>query len=358
MRGVLVRNGQFELVDGLSVRDPGPHEVKVAVEASGICRSDLLLLEHPSPSPAVMGHEGAGRVTEVGADVEGISVGDRVAVTCQRPCMRCDQCARGRFSACPTSMADTQPLFELEGEPIRSVARSSSLCETIVVDALQAHVVDGLSAPAAALIGCAVSTGYGMVANVGRLQAGETVVVFGVGGIGINSIQTARLLGARRIVAVDVNQDKADVAARFGADEFISAYIGESTEDLAARVRAAAHGAVDVVVEGTGVPTVVEAGLASLAPGGRLALVGIPTKPVASQFDLMDVMGRHLRIEGALNGGCDPFVDMPNIVRFAESKRLNLEDQVSHRFGLPQIRDAIEALESGKTMRVVVEMAN
>jgi S-(hydroxymethyl)glutathione dehydrogenase / alcohol dehydrogenase len=356
MQGVIARNGRYELVEDLEVRETGPHEVKVAVTASGICRSDLLLLEQPAPYPTVLGHEAAGRVVEIGSAVEGLSIGDQVAVTCQRPCLRCEQCARGRYSACPTSMSDPSEPFTHRGEPVRSLARSSSLCETIVVDALQAHRVDHLSAGAAALLGCAVSTGYGMVAKVGDLRAGESVAVFGVGGIGINSIQTAHLLGARRIVAIDVNPAKEAIARQFGADAFVTAGIGEAADGLAERVREAAMGPVDVVVEGTGVPSVVTAGLATLASGGRLALVGIPVTPTGVPFDLMDLMGRHLRVEGALNGACDPFVDMPNIVRYAENGRLNLEDQISHRFPLDEIDRAIDALRSGETMRVVVEI--
>lgn len=357
MRGVIVRNGKLDLVDDLEVRSPRRSEVKVQVEASGICRSDLLLMEFPDPSPAVMGHEAAGVVTEVGADVVGLKLGDRVAVTCQRPCLRCADCARHRYSACLTSMSDPSDPFSWRGESVRSVARSSSLASEIVVDQLQAHRIDNVSPGAAALVGCAVSTGFGMVQNVARLQAGESVVVIGVGGIGINSIQTARLLGARRVVAVDVNESKADLARQFGADSFVAAKPGEAPAEMSERLLAEIGGPVDAVIEGTGRAEVIEGALGLLARGGRLALVGIPTEVVPGHFDVMDLMARHITISGALNGACDPFVDMPNIVQLVEQGRLDLESQVSHRFPLERFEDAIAALQTGDTLRVVVDVA-
>lgn len=356
MRGVIVRDGKLNLVDDLEVRAPGPREVRVRVESSGLCRSDLLLMEFPDPTPAVMGHEAAGVIVEVGDEVRGLAVGDQVAVTCQRPCMRCGDCARQRYSACATSMADPTSPFDWRGEPVRSIARSSSLATEIVVDELQAHRVNGASAAAAALIGCAVSTGYGMVRNSAGLRAGESVAVIGVGGIGINSIQTARLLGASKIVAIDVNPQKAALARKFGADIFIEARPGESATEMSARVLAEVGEPVDAVIEGTGRPEVIGGALGMLARGGRLALVGIPTTVDPAHFDVMDLMARHITITGALNGACDPFVDMPNIVQLVEQQRLDLESQISHRFPLDQYEEAIATLRSGQSLRVVIDV--
>lgn len=358
MRALLVENGAMRLVEDLEVRPPGPHEVRVAISASGICRSDLLLLEYPRDEPTALGHEGAGVVAEVGDLVTTVSVGDPVAVTCQRPCNRCEQCARGRFSACPTTMADPTPPFSIAGEPVLSMARSSSMASQVVVDELQVHRVPDLDLGGAALLGCAVSTGFGMVANVGELQRGERVAVIGVGGIGINSIQGARLLGACHIVAIDVNPKKADLALQFGADQFILADPSESPDQMAARITAEMGGPVDVVVEGSGVPAVVTGSLGMLNIGGRLALVGIPVGGGDSHFDLNDAMMRHLTIRGALNGGCDPFVDMPHLVRLARSGLVDLEAQVTHRFPLDDYKEAFDMLQSGEALRVVIDMTS
>ncbi|WP_448623522.1 zinc-binding dehydrogenase [Geodermatophilus sp. URMC 64] len=356
MNGVIVQDGKLTLADDLEVRSPGPREVSIRVLASGLCRSDLLLMEFPMPDPAVMGHEAAGVVQAVGCEVTTVAVGQQVAVTCQRPCLRCPDCARGRYSACPTSMDDPIPPFTWRGEPVRSIARSSSLATEIVVDEMQVHPISSVGPAAAALVGCAVSTGYGTVRNVAKVAAGESVAVIGVGGIGINSVQTARLLGARRVIAVDVNPAKADLAHRFGADVFVHVEPGMPAEQMAARVREQAGAPVDAVIECTGHAPVLAASLAILDRGGRLALVGIPTRTPTAEFDVMDVMSRHLTIAGALNGACDPFVDMQNIVQLVEQGRLDLDSQVSHRFPLNEVEDAIDALRGGDVLRVVVDM--
>jgi S-(hydroxymethyl)glutathione dehydrogenase/alcohol dehydrogenase len=316
------------------------------------------MLEFPDSRPAVMGHEAAGVVGAVGSEVADVTVGQMVAVTCQRPCMRCSACARGLYSACSASMDDPNPPFSWRGEPVRSIARSSSLASQIVVDELQVHPMSAVSAAAAALIGCAVTTGYGMVRNVARLQTGELIAVIGVGGIGINSIQTSRLIGARRIVAVDINPDKADVACKFGADQFVHVDPSWSAEQVTEHVLAQAGERFDAVIEGTGHPTMISAALAVLAKGGRLAVVGIPTTSMTGEFNVMDVMARHITIAGALNGACNPFVDMPDLVRLAEQGRIDLENQISHRFPLNRYDEAIAALRGGKTLRVVIDMCH
>jgi Zn-dependent alcohol dehydrogenase len=356
MHGVVVQDGKLTLADDLEVRSPGPHEVGIRVLASGLCRSDLLLLELPMPDPAVLGHEAAGVVQAVGSEVTSVAVGQQVAVTCQRPCLRCGDCARGRYSACLTSMDDPTPPFSWRGRPVRSIARSSSLATEIVVDELQVHPIASIGPAAAALVGCAVSTGYGTVRNVAKVAAGESVAVIGVGGIGINSVQTARLLGARHIVAVDVNPAKADLAKQFGADLFVHVEPGMSAEQMAARLQEQIRGPVDAVIECTGQSSVIAASLAVLDRGGRLALVGIPTRTPTAEFDVMDVMSRHITISGALNGACDPFTDMQNIVQLVEQGRLDLESQVSHRFPLSEVDAAIDALRGGDVLRVVVDV--
>ncbi|MGW4340352.1 zinc-binding dehydrogenase [Rhodococcus koreensis] len=356
MRGVVVENGSITLADDLEVRPPGPHEVGVQVVASGLCASDLILLTAPDPTPAVLGHEAAGIVTSVGEHVEDIAVGQLVSVTCQRPCMKCKACASRLYSACATTMYDPDPLFRWRGQPVRSLARVSSLASQITVDAFQVHPISNLDAPAAALIGCAVSTGYGSVRNIARVDSTDSVVVIGVGGIGINSIQTARLLGARHIVAVDTNADKDALSLQFGADQFVHVDPSWSVSELADHLSAAIGDTVDVVIECTGQPTVIAASVALLGIGGRLALVGIsPRNPVA-ELDIPAVMAKHITVSSGYNGACDPFVDFPTIVRLAEQGRLDLAGQVSHRFPLDRIDEAISALRGGKVLRVVVDM--
>lgn len=356
MLGVIVQNGELELADDLEVRPPEPHEVTVRVFASGLCRSDLIPLAEPAPDAMVLGHEAAGVVEEVGADVADVTVGQLVAVTCPVPCNRCDACARGLFTACATSFGFGHAPFTRQGEPVLALARVSSLAELITVDAFQVHPVANLDAPAASLIGCAVSTGYGMTRNVAKVRTGDAVIVFGVGGIGINSIQTAHLLGARRVVAVDVNPDKAAVASEFGATDFVAIAVGDSSEAITQKIQDAIGQKVDAVVDCTGQPAVLEASQRLLKAGGRLGLVGIPRSGTTVALDINAAMYNHIEIAGALNGACDPFVDIPDIVQLAEQGRLNLADQVSHRWPLAQYQEAIDALRAGDVLRVVIDM--
>lgn len=352
MRGVLVQNGELALVDDLEVRPPRANEVSVRVVASGLCRSDLLPIAEPRPAAMVLGHEAAGVVQAVGADVAGIEPGQQVAVSCPVPCNRCEACARGLFTACEHGFGIDEAPFIRRGKPVLSLARVSSLAEQITVDAFQVHPVHTLEPAAAALVGCAVSTGYGMVRNVVKLKTGESIIVVGAGGIGVNTIQTARFLGASRIVAIDVNPAKEQVARRFGADVFVTIQSGEPVEAIVAAV----GDKVDAVVDCSGQPAVIEAAQRLLKPGGRLGLVGIPRAGTTAAIDIGAAMYNHITISGALNGACNPFVDIPDIVRLAEHGRLDLAGQVSHHFPLADVETAIQALRDGDVLRAVVDM--
>ncbi|MGW2182929.1 zinc-binding dehydrogenase [Streptomyces sp. NPDC001732] len=311
------------------------------------------------PAHAVHGHEGAGIIEEVGSAVTGLVVGQRVAVTCRRPCMRCAACARGLYTACATGMDDPAAPFSRNGRPVRSFARSSSPAEHVVIDELQAHPIgDDLDMAGAALVGCAVSTGVGMVRNLARLKPGQSVAVFGIGGIGINSIQAARLGGAGRIVAVDINPAKEDLARRFGADAFVAVDPKADAAETAEHLLRAIGRHVDVVVEATGQPTMIRAGLSILEIGGTPAQAGIPTRVPDASFGITDLMMRHLSIRGALNGATNPFTDPQVLVQAAQRGDLELASQVTHRFPLEEYDAAFEALKGGSALRVVIEVGS
>ena len=211
------------MTDELVVRDPGPGEAQVKVLASGICHSDLNVLDGTSPMtpPVVLGHEGAGVVVAVGAGTHHIGPGDTVMVGSMTPCWTCRACLRGRFSSCPQVFGRGTTPFRWQDQPVRVYANVSSFAGLITVQSSQLVPTYELDPRAAALVGCAVSTGYGVIRNVARVVPGDAIVVFGVGGIGVNALQTARSEGAARIVAVDINPAKADTARHFGADTFV-----------------------------------------------------------------------------------------------------------------------------------------
>ncbi len=396
MRAVLFDGERLRLVDDLEVRPPRPGEVEVRVLASGICHSDLNVVDgtSPVPAPVVLGHEaggvierlgeagtggtggpgeqpghaGSGDGTEdgtgagsgTGRRVEGLHVGQAVLVSSMTPCRACRACADGRPSDCAATYASREPMFTWRGSPVRSYANIASFAERIVVRADQVIAADGLPAAAAALVGCAVSTGYGVVRNVARVQAGDTVVVIGVGGIGVNAIQTAaRIEGAARVIAVDVNPAKESAALGYGAHVFVLAPRDGDSETIAGLVRDVAGRAttIDVVIECSGAPVAIDAAIRIVGVGGTVALVGIPPPGFRAALDVGALL-RGRRIVGSLNGACEPRRDLPAIVEHARHGRLTIADQVSQVWPLTEFDAAIDAVRHGSVVRAVLSLAD
>jgi S-(hydroxymethyl)glutathione dehydrogenase/alcohol dehydrogenase len=355
-RAAVFDGQRLVVVDDLLVREPAAGEVRVRVLASGICHSDLNVLDgtSPVPPPVVLGHEAAGVVESVGGGVDHVEPGDEVVVAAAVACGRCRACSTGRPGECTDAFAQNEPPFTWRGAPVRAYANVASFAGMTVVRAEQVVPAAGLAAPEAALVGCAVSTGYGVTANVAPVRAGDTVAVFGVGGIGVNVLQTARLLGAARVVAVDVNHDKAEVARHFGADEVVVAPPTATAEELVALVRAVAGAPVDVAVECSGAPTAIAAALAVTGPGGTTALVGIPPRGSEVTIDVNALL-RNRRVVGSLNGTVDVPRDFPVIVDHARRGDLDLSAQVSRVWPLAEIHDAIAAVRAGRVVRAVLD---
>jgi S-(hydroxymethyl)glutathione dehydrogenase/alcohol dehydrogenase len=343
------------VTDELEVRKPGPGEVSLRVLASGICHSDLNVLDgqNPVPVPVVLGHEAAGIVDRVGEGVTSVAPGDAVVVGSTVPCGTCRFCAAGRASECPDAFRAGPPPFRWRGQPVRAFANTSSWAATTTVRASQLVHAPGIPATSAALIGCAVSTGYGVVRNVAEVRAGDAVVVFGVGGIGVNVIQTARLCGAARVLAVDVNPAKAGVAARFGAHDTLIARPSDSGDALAEHIRSQIGVPVDVAVECSGAPTAIAAAIACTAWGGTTALVGIPRAGTRVPFTVDDLL-RNRRIVGSLNGSVDLQRDFTEIIEHVHKGELEIDAQVTRVWPLRDIGDALAAVREGSVVRAVL----
>jgi S-(hydroxymethyl)glutathione dehydrogenase/alcohol dehydrogenase len=355
-RAAVFDGERLAVVDDVQVRDPGEGEVRVRVLASGICHSDLNVLDgtSPIPAPVVLGHEAAGVVESVGAGVDGVAPGDEVVIAAAVACGRCRACMTGRPGGCTDAFATNPAPFTWRGEPVRAYANVASFAGATVVRAAQVVPAAGIPAAQASLVGCAVSTGYGVAANVAPVRAGDTVVVLGVGGIGVNVLQTARLLGAAQVVAVDVNHDKAEAARHFGADEVVVAPRTATGEELVALVRAVANAPVDVAVECSGATAAIAAALAVTGPGGTTALVGIPPRGAEASFDVNALL-RNRRVVGSLNGTVDVPRDFPTIVDHARRGDLDLAAQVSRVWPLAEIHDAIAAVRAGHVVRAVLD---
>jgi S-(hydroxymethyl)glutathione dehydrogenase/alcohol dehydrogenase len=355
-RAAVFDGERLTVVDDLLVRDPAAGEVRVRVTASGICHSDLNVLDgtSPVPPPVVLGHEAAGVVESVGVGVDGLEPGAEVVVAAAVACGVCRACATGRPGACTDAFAARVPPFTWRGAPVRAYANVASFAGATVVRAEQVVPAAGLPPTEAAVVGCAVSTGYGVAAGVAPVRAGDTVVVFGVGGIGVNVLQTARLLDAARVVAVDVNPEKAEAARHFGADEVVIAPAHATAEELVALVHAVVDAPVDVAVECSGAAPAIAAALAVTGPGGTTALVGIPPRGAQAAIDVNALL-RNRRVVGSLNGTVDVPRDFPVIIEHARRGELDLAAQVSRVWPLADIDDALAAVRAGHVVRAVLD---
>ena len=344
------------VTDDLVVRDPGPGEAQVQVLASGICHSDLNVLDGTSPMspPVVLGHEGAGVVVAVGSGSHPVRVGDTVMVGSMTPCWTCRACLRERFSSCPQAFGRGDTPFRWHDHPVRVYANVSSFAGLITVQSSQLVATHGLDPRAAALVGCAVSTGYGVIRNVARVGPGDVVVVFGVGGIGVNALQTARLSGAGRIVAVDINPAKAGTAGHFGADTFVCPPGDTPAAGLVTMVGDAVSEPIDAVVECSGSLAAIDAAVELPGPGGVTALVGIPRRGGRAAVDV-DRLLRGRQVVGSLNGGMDPRRDLPEIVRLAQAGDLDLASAGLGSWPLGDIEAAIAAVRRGDVVRAVLD---
>jgi S-(hydroxymethyl)glutathione dehydrogenase/alcohol dehydrogenase len=358
-RGVVWDGADLVVTDELEVREPGPGEASLRVLASGICHSDLNVLDGQNPVslPVVLGHEAAGIVDRVGEGVTSVSPGDAVVVGSTVPCGTCRFCTAGRRSECPDAFRAGPPPFRWRGQPVRAFANTSSWAGTTTVRASQLVHAPGIPATSAALIGCAVSTGYGVVRNVARVRPGDAVVVFGVGGIGVNVLQTARLSGAARVLAVDVNPAKAEVAARFGAHDTLIAKPSDTGDVLAELIGTQIGVPVDVAVECSGAPAAIDAAIACTAWGGTTALVGIPRAGTRASFAVDDLL-RNRRIAGSLNGSVDLHRDFTAIVEHVHNGDLEVDAQVSRVWPLRDIDEALAAVRAGSVVRAVLTHTN
>jgi S-(hydroxymethyl)glutathione dehydrogenase / alcohol dehydrogenase len=356
MRGIVFDGNELVFTEALEVREPGPGEVLVRMLASGICHSDLNVVDGTSPraAPIVPGHEGAGQVVRCGAGVDGFGAGEHVVIATITPCRACRACLAGRVSDCPTAFGVGQHPFTFQGRPAYSYANASTWSEYVVVKAQQLFPVGDLPMAGASLIGCAVSTGFGCVMNVAKVGPGDTVAVIGIGGIGANVLQAARLAGATQIVAVDVNLDRRDAAIRFGATDVV--IVGRD-DDLVSAVRDLTGGGVDHAFECAGLVPTVEAAIAMTGVGGSAVLIGMPPQGTRVSFDITAIF-RGRRILGSFNGACDPARDFPMMIDHARSGRLDLAALVTEEFPLARWSDAIDATRSGRVIRSVLDFTS
>ncbi|MFD3379843.1 MULTISPECIES: Zn-dependent alcohol dehydrogenase [unclassified Streptomyces] len=347
MRGVIFDGKQTQVVDDLEIREPGPGEVLVAISAAGLCHSDLSVVDGtiPFPVPVVLGHEGAGVVEAVGAGVTHVRPGDHVSLSTLANCGTCAECDRGRPTMCRKAIGMPQRPFTRAGQPLYQFASNSAFAERTLVKAVQAvRIPEDIPMTSAALIGCGVLTGVGAVLNRARVDRGDSVVVIGTGGIGLNVIQGARIAGALTVVAVDSNPAKEGVARRFGATHFLS-----STEG----VREILPTGADHAFECVGRVELVRQAVDLLDRHGQAVLLGVPAATAEASF-LVSSMYLDKSILGCRYGSSRPQRDIALYAQLYLEGRLLLDELVTETYPVEDFEKAAADAGAGRVARAVL----
>jgi len=353
----------LEIVDDLDLGDPRSGEVCVAVSHSGICHSDLTIIEGGYLFPAVLGHEAAGVVAAVGDGVGHVSVGDKVMITPLAPCGHCEGCARQQASRCPQAMSfaagtrpdATSPLSRRGQLVHRGVGVGAFAERTVVPASGVVRLDDDVPLEVACLIGCAVQTGVGAVLNTAVVERGSTVVVTGLGGVGISAVQGARVAGASRIIVSDPVESRRQAALRLGATDAVG---GDPAELKAAVAEGTGGRGADYAFETAGVAGLVRLGLDVTGAGGTTVVVGAPLPEHTTDIGSVALfMLQQKRLLGSLLGDCWPSRDIPRLVGLWQRGELDLESMITHRVPLSGVNEGFDRLRSAEGVRTVVEVA-
>lgn len=354
---VLYEFGQPLVIEELELDSPRDGEVLVRMAASGVCHSDLHVVQgiHPTELPVVLGHEGAGVIEEIGPGVSGLAPGDHVLLSWLPYCGRCAQCVGGRPNLCENvgwydaTMEDGTCRFHRDGLRIHHY-NTSSFAERSVVPARTAIRVDpNLPLTELALMGCAVMTGVGAALNTARVRPGDTVAVVGCGGVGLNVVQGARIAGATMIVAVDVVDSKLELARELGATHTVDASAGDPVQ----AVRELVPGGVDHAFEALGRPETIETVLGLTGRGGQAVLIGMAPPDARVPLDALTLTLEERCVRGSWYGSCVPLRDFPLLVELYRDGRLRL-DPLIDKCALEDVNDAFRRMEAGETARSVI----
>ena len=356
VRGVIAKaKGEPVVVDTVLVPDPGPGEALVAVQACGVCHTDLHYREGGigDEFPYLLGHEAAGTVEAVGPDVTSITPGAFVVLNWRAVCGECRACMRGRPWYCFATHNAAQSMTLADGTALSPALGIGAFAEKTLVAAGQATKVDARARPeAAGLLGCGVMAGFGAAVNTGGVQRDDTVAVFGCGGVGDAAIAGAALVGARTIIAVDLDPRKLEWARTFGATHTVDA----SKENPVERVRELTDGnGADVCIEAVGRPEVLKQAFYARDLAGTVVQVGVPTPDMAlPDIPMIDFFGRGGALRPSWYGDCLPSRDFPLLVDLYLQGRFDLDRFVSETIALDAVEEAFHRMERGEVLRSVV----
>ena len=346
-------------IEDIDIARPGRREVLVRTAFTGLCHSDLHFIEgkYPGPVPAVLGHESAGVVEAVGEDVSYLQPGDHVISCLSVFCGHCEYCLSGHMSICNTPSIRFPPgpskRLSWRGQPLNQILNLSGFAEQMLVHEHALVKIDrDMPLDRAALIGCAVITGYGAIVHTAKVEPGSTVAVLGCGGIGLSAINAAQIAGAARIVAIDTDPVKLEMARGFGATDTVDASAGDVPKRVVELTGGGAHYAFECI----GLKQTAEDCFAMLRSGGTATIIGmIPygTKIELHGFDFL----RERRIQGSMMGSNRFRTDMPRLIQFYQQGRLQLDKLISGHLQLGQINEGFAALKKGGLARSVIDFA-
>lgn len=360
---VLSAIGQpMELLD-LDLESPRAGEVKVKMGASGVCHSDLSVQNGTImiPTPAVLGHEGAGVVTEVGEGVTNLAPGDHVVLSFVPQCGECFFCTRNQGQLCEQAntalmsggLLDGTTRFSHNGNPIFQMSACGTFSAETIVPAIGAVKIDPkMPLKQASLIGCGVLTGVGAAINTATIREGDTVAVVGAGGVGLNVIQGAKLAGADRIIAVDMVPGKLELAQKFGAIETVNAGEGDPVSQVMALTQ---QRGADVSFEVIGLKATIDQVINMTRRGGQAVLVGVPKMDVMIELPaFLGVVLQEKSIKGCWYGSSNVHTDIPKLVQLYQDGKLMLDELISREIDNGQVNEAFEAMEKGEVARSVI----
>ena len=346
--------GEPLTIETVELRTPEAGEVEVTLKAVAICHSDISYADGAwgGSLPAVYGHEAAGIITDAGPGVTGLAVGDTVVVTLIRSCGTCPSCSSGKPTICGTPYdGDYGPLKTANGGKLHQAMAAGAFAEKVVVDQSQiVKIAPNMPMDAASLLACGVITGVGAVVNAADFRAGQDAVVIGAGGVGLNAIQGARIAGARRIVAVDMSEEKLTIAKEFGATHGV---LASAKKPWSAAKEALGRGA-DAVFVTVGAAPVYDTAPRYLAYGGKVIMVGMPATGASSTYEPANFAAVGQSLVGSKMGDVVIKRDIPWMADLYEQGRLKLDELISGRWTLSQINEAIADTKTGSAKRNVI----
>ncbi|MNJ16503.1 zinc-binding dehydrogenase [Pseudomonas alkylphenolica] len=343
-------------IEEVGISKPGPREVLVRTVAVGVCHSDLHFVDghYPHPAPVVLGHEASGIVEQVGSLVRTVKPGDHVVTCLSAYCGHCEHCVTGHLSLCVSPDTkrgkDEEPRLTYVQKPMPQFINLSAYAEQMLVheNALVAIRRD-MPLDRAALLGCAVTTGTGAVFNTAKVRPGETVAVIGCGGIGLATINGAALAGAGRIIAIDMQDSKLELARQFGATDVINPKNGDPVQQVQELLRGGVHHAFECI----GLKQTAEQAFNMLARGGCATVIGMIKPGLKLEIDPLMLLHER-RIQGSFMGSNRFPVDLPRLTDFYMQGRLKLDEMISQRIRLDQINSAFDELRRGELARSVI----